>query len=266
MFHEHIGLWDLVPDGPPLQTVSSDLLPVRRKGAPAILKIARVAEERRGNRVMAWWDGRGAAPVLGQDDRALLMARAQGEGSLARMARVGDDHQASGILCRAAARLHACEGRPPFKLVQLADWFGPLTCQNGGHDGAIGRAAAAAQELLESEREIVVLHGDLHHGNVLDFGELGWLAIDPKGLLGERTFDFVNILRNPNPLLAVAPERLAQQASLLASQANLDRRRLLQWLLAFSGLSAVWLLEDGDDADFDLAMAAIVTAELGLHQ
>jgi streptomycin 6-kinase len=51
--------------------------------------------------------------------------------------------------------------------------------------------------LLAEPREVGVLHGDLHHGNVLDFGVRGWLAIDPKGLLGERGFDFANIFTNP---------------------------------------------------------------------
>lgn len=45
---------------------------------------------------------------------------------------------------------------------------------------------------------MAVLHGDLHHGNVLDFGPLGWLAIDPKGLHGESGFDYANILSNPD--------------------------------------------------------------------
>jgi streptomycin 6-kinase len=40
--------------------------------------------------------------------------------------------------------------------------------------------------LLTTQREKVVLHGDMHHGNVLNFGSRGWLAIDPKGLIGER--------------------------------------------------------------------------------
>jgi streptomycin 6-kinase len=46
--------------------------------------------------------------------------------------------------------------------------------------------AATARELLAKPSEVVVLHGDIHRGNVLDFGPRGWLASDPKGLVGER--------------------------------------------------------------------------------
>jgi streptomycin 6-kinase len=118
----------------------------------------------------------------------------------------------------------------------------------------------AAQALLADPRDVAVLHGDIHHGNVLDGGERGWLAIDPKGLLGERTFDYVNILRNPDAETALAPGRFDRQVALLAGTASLDRRRLLQWTLAFAGLSAAWQLADGTAAALDLAVAALASA------
>ena len=108
-----------------------------------------------------------------------------------------------------------------------------------------------------------MLHGDIHHGNVLDFGPRGWLFIDPKRLIGERGFDFANILRNPDAQVATAPGRLARQASVIAEAARLDRTRLLQWTLAFAGLSAAWIFGDGDNPTLDLAVAEIAASELG---
>lgn len=35
-----------------------------------------------------------------------------------------------------------------------------------------------------------VPRGDAHHSNILDFGERGWLAIDPKRVTGERYYDY----------------------------------------------------------------------------
>jgi hypothetical protein len=46
-------------------------------------------------------------------------------------------------------------------------------------------------------RDVVVLHGDMHHENILKFSSRGWLAIDPKGLVGERGFDYANIFCKP---------------------------------------------------------------------
>lgn len=229
-----------------------------------MLKLAREAEEQRGNALMAWWDGRGSAPVLARKGQALLMTRAQGARSLTAMAMAGDDDAATRILCRVAARLHACPGKPPFELVPLAEWFAPLTAAGSQGNAIIDLAAAIALELLESEIEPAVLHGDVHHANVLDFGGAKWLAIDPKGLFGERTFDFVNMLRNPDPELAGEQGRVERQASLIAIEAKLDHKRLLRWLLAFSGLSAIWLLGDGDEPALDMRMAEIAAAQLQL--
>ena len=258
-----IARWDLVPDGEAIATPSSLLVPVRHRGQPAMLKIARAEEERRGGRLMAWWDGDGAARVLAQDDHALLLERATGPRSLAAMVAAGADDEASRILCSVAARLHAPRRVPPPELVPLSRWFealSPAACIQGG---LLAQADAMARDLLAMPREVVPLHGDIHHGNVLDAGARGWVAIDPKGLLGERTFDFVNILRNPDAVTALAAGRFGRQVDLLADIAALDRRRLLQWTLAFAGLSAAWHLADHEPADLDVAVAGLAAAALG---
>jgi streptomycin 6-kinase len=264
MFERYCERWRLTPDGEPITTHSSRLLPVRRDGVPAMLKIATEPEERRGAETMVWWAGEGAARVLAHDGDALLLERATGGASLAEMAQRGRDDEATRIMCQVAVSLHAPRARPlPSTLVPLPEWFRALEPGAAQHGGILNRAAATARQLLAEPRDIVVLHGDIHHGNILDFGSRGWLAIDPTGLLGERTFDFVNILRNPDDALATEPARFARQATLIAATAGLDRTRLLQWTLAFAGLSAAWILADGDEPTADLQIAEIAAAELG---
>lgn len=260
-FADHLARWNLVADGAPVATSTSLLLPVRRAGKPAMLKIACEAEERRGGRLMAWWNGDGAARVLAEDDGVLLLERATGPRSLAAMARSAQDDEATRILCRTTKRLHRPGTSPPHGLVSLDAWFAPLV-QARDHDGVLTKARSVAQDLLRDQREVVALHGDIHHGNVLDAGPRGWIAIDPKGLLGERTFDFVNILRNPDDATALAPGRFARQVEVIAAAAALDRSRLLQWTLAFAGLSAVWILGDGDRPRLDLEIAERAAASL----
>jgi streptomycin 6-kinase len=261
MFHEHLARWGLVPDGAPITTHSSRLLPVLRGGEPAMLKVAHAPEERAGAELMAWWAGDGAARVLAHAAEALLLERATGSGSLARMARVGRDDEATRILCAAAARLHAPRDRPVPELVPLARWFRALQPAAAAHGGILSRAFEAARGLLADPRDVVVLHGDLHHGNVLDFGARGWLAIDPKGLIGERAFDFANLFLNPDPRTATAPGRLARQVDAVADAAGVERGRLLRWIVAFAGLSAAWSLEDGGDPAQALAVAELADSE-----
>jgi streptomycin 6-kinase len=173
------------------------------------------------------------------------------------MVATGQDDEASRILCAVAARLHVPRPGPPPDLVPLARWFEALAPAARTQGGLLAQADAAAQALLADPRDVVVLHGDIHYGNVLDGGERGWLAIDPKGLLGERTFDFVNILRNPDAAVALTPGRFGRQAEVLAAAASVEHRRLLDWTLAFAGLSAAWHLADGTPADLDLAVARL---------
>jgi streptomycin 6-kinase len=262
MFDQYLKLWNLIPDGDRIKTHASDLLPVRRDGVPAMLKIAHEDEERRGPGLMIWWDGDGAAGVLEHEGNAVLLDRAMGHRSLTQMARDGMDDDASRILCDAAARLHAPRTRQLPELIPLERWFAELWPGAATHGGIIEQAAATARALLDQPQELGVLHGDLHHGNVLDFGPRGWLAIDPKRLLGERAFDFANILRNPDLDLAKAPGRLARQATVIAEAARLDRGRLVRWVLAYAGLSAAWILSDRDDATLDLTVAEIAAAEI----
>jgi streptomycin 6-kinase len=244
--------WRLEPDGEAFVTAfGSQIAPVRQDGRPAMLKIAAHPEERDGAAVMAWWNGDGAAKVLDYEGDALLLERAMGEGSLSAMARDGRDFAATLILCRAAARLHAPRRQPPpATLKPLPTWFRALEPAAAREGGLFAKSAAAARDLLAAPRDVAVLHGDLHHDNVLDFGPGGWLAIDPKGLIGERGFDFANLFFNPWPT-AAEPGRLQKRFALVVEASGLEPARLLQWIIAYGGLSAAWTVESGmpDDGD-----------------
>ena len=181
-----------------------------------MLKIATEAEEQRGSDLMIWWDGDGAARVLGRDGNALLLERSTGAQSLTEMAGSGNDDEASRILCAVAARLHARRDLPPPQLVPLPRWFEALAPAAQTHGGVLRLASKTAHDLLRTPQDSVALHGDIHHANVLDFGPRGLLAIDPKGLIGERGFDFANIFCNPDFETATQPGRLARQATIVA--------------------------------------------------
>jgi streptomycin 6-kinase len=85
---------------------------------------------------------------------------------------------------------------------------------------------------------------------VLDFGVMSggterWLAIDPKGLIGDRAFDYANILCNPTGELATRPGRFERQLAVITDAAGLDCERMLRWCVAWCGLSAAWYERSG---------------------
>jgi streptomycin 6-kinase len=53
-------------------------------------------------------------------------------------------------------------------------------------------------------------------------------------------FDYANLLCNPDLPASTIPARLLRQSRVIAQAAGLERQRLLQWTLAFAGLSAAW--------------------------
>lgn len=269
LFNTWLNRWGLTPDGEPFETHTSQLLPVVvvKNGQKAILKITDDDSERIGCELMVWWNGNGAAKVLAHAVGAILLERATGTGSLADMSWTGNDAQACRIICHAASRLHLSRNASTSALTPLHHWFRDLAPAAKKHGGILTRCDSVANVLLSSPHDEVVLHGDLHHGNILDFGTRGWLAIDPKGLVGERGFDYANIFTNPDLAeptrsVAILPERFTQRVNIVSEIARIERLRLLMWIVAWCGLSSVWFLQEGDSATVPLRIAELAIAEL----
>ena len=115
-------------------------------------------------------------------------------------------------------------------------------------------AAGLVRELLPSPGEPVVLHQDFHTGNVLLDERRGWLAIDPKPLVGERAFDCGALVRDRRTELMRdphAPARIRRRLDQLAEELELDRERMRGWAVVHA---VAWGGEGGPG--WDPAMVA----------
>ena len=125
-------------------------------------------------------------------------------------------------------------------------------------DDLVQRAANQANDLLSSTRNHYLLHGDLHHMNILEVEGRGWLAIDPKGVIGEPAFECGSLLLNPYPELINRPdlERIQDlRINILAEHLSLDQDRLREWSFVRAILSAIWCVEDGLDWVYPIKIA-----------
>jgi streptomycin 6-kinase len=125
------------------------------------------------------------------------------------------------------------------------------------------RGEATYGALLQSSGTTVLLHGDLHHYNILSAVRSPWLAIDPHGLVGEPTFETGAYFGNPFGLMARPnPERtIARRADIFADLLGLDRERVIAWGFAYQMLSAVWSAENnGTGWKGAVAVAEILAA------
>lgn len=117
-------------------------------------------------------------------------------------------------------------------------------------------------ELCETSGAPVVLHGDLHYGNVLRSDRAGWLAIDPKGVTGEPCYEVGDLFRNRIDELyeSADPVRAMRwRVEALADLTGFDRERVRLWSLAQAVLSAVWTADNPRRAgDADLRGARLL--------
>ena len=237
-----------------------------------MLKLPDGEHERLGHLPLEYWNSDGAARLLARSasGSAMLIERATGSRSLSARARSGatGDDAATAILCDAIAALHKPLGSAPAGLIPLETWFRELFPMAASRGGALAHSASVAREVLATQREIVPLHADCHHDNVLDFEGRGWLAIDPKCVIGDRAFEYAILfcdpdLAGPEPPVAVAPGVFERRLEIVLARSGLERGRLLCWIIAWCGLSAAWFLGDDDPlAEINLTVMAKAIAAL----
>jgi len=109
----------------------------------------------------------------------------------------------------------------------------------------VERGAQYLHELLASTKEDLLLHGDLHHDNILLQEDGKWVVIDPKGIIGDAHFDVIQYLLNYRERGSDTATVLQRRIALIAKRIDLDPRRIAMWGVARGVLEACWVLEDG---------------------
>lgn len=242
-------------------TFTSGVYKVKHEGESAVLKILNEKGrkfESKGAAVLRCFDGNGAVRLLNADEGAHLLEFIDGP-SLKTLVEQGNDDLATEVLCDVIAKIHSYSGPCPHELISMERNFRSLFERAGmeNENPIYKRGADAARELIASARDLRVLHGDIHHENVLQHSTRGWLVIDPQCLWGERTYDLANAFYNPNGFasLAATPERIVRLAERFSQRLQIERHRVLQYAFAYGCLSASWCIEDGQSSDETLKIA-----------
>jgi streptomycin 6-kinase len=206
--------------------------------------------------------GSGAVKLLqfDADYRALLLERLLPGENLVKLAET-DDEQATTDAIRVLNKI--C--RPPpadHAFPTLDEWVGSfLRAGKTNFDFArVKKAQRIFERLIGSSRQSL-LHGDLHHQNILSAQRGQFLAIDPKGIVGDIGFEISVFLNNPRGWILSVPDRrkmLCRRVEQFAEAFTIEPRDLRDWAFAEAVLSAWWTIEDGgSDWEKWLACAAI---------
>jgi streptomycin 6-kinase len=229
-------------------------------GTDAVFKIGpwEDGEIEREMDALRQYDGHGACRLLAVDSpgKAMLLERLR-PGTMLLETAVSDDDAATRIGAELMQRLwQPAESLPePGRFKPLAEWFTRALALHRATYGGPGpfpaavleRAEAIAMHLLASAPREVLLHGDFHHYNVLSSDRAPWLAIDPKGMLGDPGYEIGPFLLNPHGPPKAA-SLLVRRLDIFAEALSYDRVRLREWGIAHAVLSAAWSAEDFGDS------------------
>lgn len=160
-----------------------------------------------------------------------------------------EDDKATKIIASIIKKIH--KGVPENNnLLLLSDWYKGFEkyIKEYGSKGPlpfdlVNKAQKIFKELIESQGELKVLHGDLHHGNILSATREPYLAIDPKGVIGESEYEVAAMLRNPYQK-SIDKKTLMRRIDILSDELGFDKKRITSWGFAQTILSCIWSIED----------------------
>lgn len=195
--------------------------------------------------------GYGVVKVLAEDKSMLLLERAVPGASLKRY--FPDREQESiEIACSVMKKLHQANIPATHNFPHIKDWLAALDKGWPIPEGYLKKAKKLRDQLLQTSEADVLLHGDLHHDNILQTTN-NWVVIDPKGVIGEPAYEVAAFIRNPMPellnrtdALNVMHNRVTRFSELL----ELPECRIIDWCFVQAVLAWVWVLEDSCDASY----------------
>jgi streptomycin 6-kinase len=244
---ECVGRWSLRVVGGPFPDASASVVVpvVGPDGVDAVLKVQWPHRESEHEAAaLERWGGDGAVQLLAHDPErsALLLERCEPGGSLGAL----EAEAALGVLVGLLPRLWVPAGAPFTTAAdEAAHWADelPATWERAGRPferALVDRALGLLRELVPAPGPPVLLHQDLHAGNVLAARREPWLVIDPKPVLGERELGLAPVVRGPE--LGHSEAAVRRRLDRLTAELGLDRERARGWALA---QTVAWAL--GDD-------------------
>lgn len=131
-------------------------------------------------------------------------------------------------------------------------------------------------DLLASQDTVILLHGDLHHDNIVsNHSQItddnnSWMVIDPKGILGEASYEVGAFLRNPHELSDYSDLKstMTERIDIFSGVLELDRERMMAWSIVQSALSVWWSIEGNEKIksldDFDKGSKTTLACALAI--
>lgn len=225
----------------------------RADGIEVMIKTGLTDEFPAQPQALMHFDGHGSVQLLAYDEPNEVMLLEHLRPGIS-LRDVKNDEQAISIAAQVMSKLWRPLPEPHYPFQTVEDWgqgfarIRPLYDSTGPLSMAtFDKAEKLYADLCASMKERVLLHGDLHQDNILSAEREPWLAVDPKGVIGEPAYETGSILRNfwPDILSIPNPRSLMKRRiDQLSAELGFEREHIYNWALSQAVLSALWSLED----------------------
>lgn len=229
-------------------------LKVHQNKETLILKIytqVGAVDEMHGAEILSLWSGQGAAKVFAYDNGAVLIEKLYGP-DLYAFSEMGREDLATEVFINIIKKIHAVQVPEQNTLPPLKKLFETLYKFKKGPEEIMPlvlHALYLADELQMTQEHTVLLHGDLHHENVMRRSSGDYVCFDPKGFVGDPSYEIATILKNPwdYPQISQIEQVCLERAAKFARALKLPYERILKYAFVHMCLSMLWALEDGLD-------------------
>lgn len=192
--------------------------------------------------------GFGVVNVLIEEEGMLLLERATTGYSLQAFF-PEKDNDAIDIASDCLKRMHKASIPKEWEFPHINDWLKALDKEFDIPTHYLNKARLLRNQLIITSAPDVLLHGDLHHDNILQHDD-NWIVIDPKGVIGEPAYEVAAFIRNPIPQLLEHSDAfniIRHRIKCFAEILELSQQRIVDWCYVQAVLAWAWALEDGCD-------------------
>jgi len=264
--------WDLTVDGALMNGFCSLVVPVlTADGERSVLKLhtdADADESDFEHLALQHWHGNGTVLLLRADPRrrAMLLERLHPRD----LTTIGD-REACEVVGGLYGRIHV-PALPQLRTITsyVERWTADLEALP--RDAPIPRrlreqCVSLVRDLVADPASVgVIIHGDLHHHNVLAADREPWLVIDPKPMSGDPHYEPAPMLWNrwDEIVAGNARKNLRRRFHTLVDVAGLDEDRARDWVVVRMVHNMSWAVIDGDpDQDYLTMCVTIIKAVQG---
>jgi len=241
--------WDIKIVKPFGNLTYSYVAMVETTDGQAVLKYTPTCK--RTEQEIAWYiHGPSAAPIMLKSDSErglLLLERLLPEGSAKDLVKLGKDDEATEAIASVVVELGSSRSTSDFSFLHISEFHKNLSSLTGYLDEeALDKALNMLKDLTLDKSKDCVLHGDLHHDNVLSSGD-SWKAIDPHGYIGPRAFEVGAMIRNPHdcfPKTISLKAILTRRIDIMANNLPYSKKEIQAWSLIYTLVAASWSLTD----------------------